>query len=134
MIHTCCIYYRNIFSFIGFIAITTSSFTKISQVTQTSWIFSIGRNDAGPYGLNKSWHQSSMGFEKVLQASCSWNHFTHAILTSTYILHQLILFNLTKKVLYSTNTWLKWTDIIDDLSILSNPVGWSTNWLFRRYV
>ena len=37
--------------------------------------FSIGRNDAKPYGLNKLWHQISIGFEKVLLALYSWNHF-----------------------------------------------------------
>ena len=46
----------------GFTAVTTSSLIKILQVTQTSWIFSIGRNDAGP---SESQHQISMGFEYV---------------------------------------------------------------------
>ena len=56
---------KEIFFFIGFTAVTTSSSIKILQVTQTSWIFSIGRNDAGPTGLNKSRHQIYMGFEYV---------------------------------------------------------------------
>ena len=50
---------RKIFFLIGFTAVTISSLIEMLQVTHTSWILSMGINDAAPAGLYRSQHHIS---------------------------------------------------------------------------
>ena len=77
---------RKIFFLIEFTALTISSLIEMLQVTHTSWILSMGINDAAPTGLYRSQHYISTGFNKLFLQVCSWSHFMCAMLISTWSL------------------------------------------------